>query len=68
VHVAHRLFVKSFTATIDGAAAPIGDVFGGWSRHDRFGLVVDAPLEARGEPATAVGDRALLRRGPDAPR
>jgi hypothetical protein len=48
MHTATELSVDQFAVEIDGRPATRDDALPGWDRHDRFGIVIDAPLGALG--------------------
>lgn len=48
MHTATELSVEQFAVEIDGRPATREDALPGWDRHDRFGIVIDAPLGALG--------------------
>jgi hypothetical protein len=44
MHTAHQLRPELFAPSIDGQLVTYREVFPGWDRRDRFGLVVDRPV------------------------
>jgi hypothetical protein len=48
MHTATELSVEQFAVEIDGRRATREDALPGWDKHDRFGIVIDAPLGAIG--------------------
>lgn len=44
VHTGYQLKEDMFSARVDGVAGTFRDVFPGWGKSDRYGIVVDSPL------------------------